>query len=113
MPVTTDGTCLGLAMLTQMLGSACASQIPRTLGEIKKFPMSNKQPWTSPKASVKSSLVEGRGIFANADIKRGENLIVWGGNYTDKKGVENYLKQGKLVMQWDDDVYSVFHQPFL
>ena len=68
--------------------------------------MSNKQDWKNPKAIVKTSPVEGGGMFANEDIKRGEKLIVWGGNYVDKKEAEKWRRQGKLVMQWDDDLYS-------
>ena len=66
----------------------------------------NKQNWKSPKVLIKTSPIEGRGMFASENIKRGEKIIVWGGDYTDKQGAEKYRKQGKLVMQWDDDLYS-------
>ncbi len=68
--------------------------------------MSIKQDWKSPKVDIKDSLIGGRGIFANSNIKRGEKIIVWGGNYTDAAGAESMRNNGKLVMQWDDDLYS-------
>jgi len=77
-----------------------------TLAEIKKFPMSVKQDWKSPKVDIHASPVEGKGLFANSDINRGEKIVVWGGNYTDTVGAELMRKNGMLVMQWDDDLYS-------
>lgn len=68
--------------------------------------MSIKQDWKSPKVDIRNSPVEGKGLFANTDIERGEKIVVWGGNYTDASGAELMRKNGKLVMQWDDDLYS-------
>jgi len=68
--------------------------------------MSIKQDWKSPKVDIRESFVEGKGLFANTDIVRGEKIVVWGGNYTDKTSAELMRKNGKLVMQWDDDLYS-------
>ncbi|MFC1790128.1 SET domain-containing protein-lysine N-methyltransferase [Patescibacteria group bacterium] len=33
--------------------------------------------------------------------------MVFGGNYTNGNGAEKARKQGRLVMQWDDNLYSV------
>ena len=66
----------------------------------------SKQDWKSSKVVIKTSPIEGKGMFANEDINRGEKLIVWGGNYVNKKEAGKYRKQGKLVMQWDDDLFS-------
>ncbi len=68
--------------------------------------MVSKRDWKNPKIIIKNSPLEGKGMFANEDIKRGEKLIVWGGNYVDKREAKKYREQGKLVMQWDDDLYS-------
>ena len=68
--------------------------------------MSIKQDWKSSKVDIHTSSVEGKGLFANSDIDRGEKIIVWGGNYTDENGALEAKKNGLLVMQWDDDLYS-------
>lgn len=68
--------------------------------------MNIKQDWKSSKVDIRESPVEGKGLFANTDIKKGEKIVVWGGNYTDAAGAELMRKNGKLVMQWDDDLYS-------
>ncbi len=68
--------------------------------------MSIKQDWKSPKVDIKDSPIGGKGIFANSNIKRGEKIIVWGGNYTDAVGAQKAKEKGMLVFQWDDDLYS-------
>lgn len=68
--------------------------------------MSIKKDWRSPKIDVHASSVEGRGMFANSDIERGEKLIVWGGEYTNEVGANEVRGKNMLVMQWDDDLYS-------
>ena len=68
--------------------------------------MSVTQDWKSPKVSIRESLIEGRGLCATFDIKKGEKIVIWGGNYTNMIGAELMKKEGKLVMQWDDDLYS-------
>ena len=65
-----------------------------------------KEVWISPKAEIRQSSIQGKGLFAKENIKKGERVIVFGGNYTDKKGAEKAQKQGKVVMQWDDKLYS-------
>ncbi len=69
--------------------------------------MNIEQDWVNPKVGVKDSPISGKGIFADANIKRGEKIIVWGGGYTNSIGAEEARKKGKLVMQWDDDLYSI------
>ena|SRR3989344_2944117 len=60
----------------------------------------------SLKAKIKNSPVEGKGLFANNDITKGETVLQFGGNYTNKVGADEALKNGKLIMQWDEDLYS-------
>jgi uncharacterized protein len=63
--------------------------------------------WMSPKVKVRQSTVHGRGIVAVSAIACDEAILVWGGaSYTDKGGALEALKKGRLVMQWDDDVFS-------
>lgn len=63
--------------------------------------------WITPKAEIKSSKIHGKGLFAKETIQKGEIVIVWGGHhYTDKKGAEKAILDGKHIMQWDDDIFS-------
>lgn len=68
--------------------------------------MSVTQDWKSPKVSIRESPIEGVGFYATFDIKKGKKIVIWGGNYTNMTGAELMKKEGKLVMQWDDDLYS-------
>jgi hypothetical protein len=60
----------------------------------------------NPKIRIGESPIHGRGMFAEGDIGRGEILIIWKECYTDKIGAEEAVRQGKGIMQWDDDVFS-------
>lgn len=63
--------------------------------------------WVSNKVIVRSSEVEGKGMFVLSPIKAGEAVVMWGGEYTNAEGADKAKQNGKLVMQWDDDLYSV------
>lgn len=63
--------------------------------------------WMSPKTAVRESRIQGRGIFAVAEIAAGERILLWGGpSYTDRAGAERARRAGRFVMRWDEDVYS-------
>jgi hypothetical protein len=49
----------------------------------------------------------GKGIFAVEKITTGQPLVVFGGEYTDGEGAREAKSNGKLVMQWDDNLFSV------
>lgn len=66
-----------------------------------------KEDWISPKIEIRDTLDKGKGMFAIEEIKEGEKVVVWGGEYTDKDRAEQAKAQGKHVMQWDDDLFSV------
>lgn len=68
--------------------------------------MSIKRDWISSKVNIHSSLMGGKGMFANSDIEQDEKVVVFGGNYTDTNGAKEARKNGKLIMQWDDNLYS-------
>ena len=63
--------------------------------------------WITPKAEVGNSSVGGKGLFTKEIIKAGEKVIVWRGEYANRTGAEQARQRGKLVMQWDDDLFSV------
>ena len=46
-------------------------------------------------------------MFATAPIQAGEQVVVFGGGYTDEEGARKAQIAKKLVMQWDENVYSV------
>jgi uncharacterized protein len=70
------------------------------------MPMSVKQTWISPKVCTHNSPIEGKGLFAHADIEQDETIVILGGNYTDAVGAEKARQDGKLIMQWDTNLYS-------
>jgi SET domain-containing protein len=72
--------------------------------------------WFSPKIEVRSSAIHGKGTFALAEITSGEIVEIWGEWSNGAKTVEytNNLEKleaarahGKVVMQWDDELYSI------
>jgi SET domain-containing protein len=65
-----------------------------------------KKTWISPKIEIRETNDKGKGMFAKEAIKENEDVLVWGGIYTDKKGADRAKKDGKLVFQWDDSLYS-------
>lgn len=71
------------------------------------MPKIPKKDWINPKVEIRGSNVEGQGMFAVAPIKKDEVVMVWGGKYVNKKDAELAKKEGGLVMQWDEDLYSV------
>lgn len=46
-------------------------------------------------------------MFAVEKIVSGESVLVWGGEYVDREVAEKAKSEGKLVMQWDEDLYSI------
>lgn len=69
--------------------------------------MPSEQTWINPKAKVQTSTIEGKGLFALSPISIGEVVVRWGGTYVSKEEALAAQKSGKLIMQWDDDLYSV------
>lgn len=70
---------------------------------MSKFP---EKTWISPKIEVRKSRI-GKGMFAKEPINKGEIVIIWGGDYTNTEGVMQVKEEGKLVMQWAEDVWTV------
>ena len=46
-------------------------------------------------------------MFATESIETGEKILIWGGHYVHQAEAEKAKSEGKYVMQWDDDLYSV------
>jgi hypothetical protein len=72
--------------------------------------------WFSPKIKIQGSDVHGRGTFAAERIAAAEVVEVWGERtggettviYTgDLEAVQLARREGKVVMQWDDELFSI------
>lgn len=72
--------------------------------------------WFSPKIKVGKSPTHGRGTFAAEPIATSEVVEVWGERsggkqtvtYTsDRSTADAALVEGKVVMQWDDNLFSI------
>lgn len=63
--------------------------------------------WITDKAEIKQSEFGGKGLFAKKKMLKGEAVVIWKGEYTNKTGAERARKLGKLVMQWDEDLFSI------
>jgi len=66
-----------------------------------------KETWINPKIKIRETVNKGKSMFATEPIKTGEKVLIWGGEYINKDKVEKTKANGKLVMQWDDDLFSV------
>jgi len=63
--------------------------------------------WLNPKIEIRESPTTGKGMYATEMIQAGEKVLVFGGLYADSEGAAEAQRQGKGVMQWDADVWSV------
>lgn len=66
-----------------------------------------KEDWISKKIEIRDTSNKGKGMFAIQKIKKGEKVLNWGGLYVNKQEAKKAEKAGKLVLQWDDDLFSV------
>ena len=46
-------------------------------------------------------------MFATSLLKAGETVVIWGGTFLDRDAAERARAEGKLIMQLDDNLYSV------
>ncbi len=70
-------------------------------------PLPEGESWINRKAEILGSGTEGKGLFAKEDIMPGEVIVVWQGTYTDKQHAEKHKQEDKLVMQWDENLFSI------
>ena len=66
-----------------------------------------KETWLSPKIEIRETGDRGRGMFALEKINKGEKILIWGGEYVNEVEARKAEAEGKLVMQFDDDLYSI------
>jgi|SRR3989344_1375099 len=63
--------------------------------------------WITPKVRVLLSTLGGKGLFAVDEIKKGEQVVVWKGDYAGEIEARQAKEKGKLVMQWDTNLFSI------
>ena len=65
--------------------------------------------WMTPKAEVRETDVDkkGKGLYAREDIAEGEKIVVWKGTLVKKEEAAIAAKDGKVVMRWEENVYSI------
>ena len=63
--------------------------------------------WLSEKIEIHSSPISGCGMFAAKAIDQDEVVLIWGGTYANEKQAVKAKGSGKLVMQWDEDLFSI------
>lgn len=68
--------------------------------------IASKKSWINPKIEIKNSPVSGRGMFALEKINVGEDILTFGGDYIDTASADEERRDGKLVMQWDEDLFT-------
>ncbi len=61
----------------------------------------------NPGIQIQISAVAGKGIFAIKPLNKGGVIVTWGGEYVNKELADKALAEGRLVMQWDTDLYSI------
>jgi SET domain-containing protein len=66
-----------------------------------------KESWLNPKIAIRGTDSRGQGMFALEPIETGESILVFGGEYVNAETAKQAKTTGKLVMQWDDDLFSV------
>jgi SET domain-containing protein len=69
--------------------------------------MPPKEDWINPKIEIRNTENRGKGMFAVEPILKGETVVIWGGNYVNKEKAEKAKSEGKLVMQFDEDLFSI------
>lgn len=69
--------------------------------------MPPQEDWVTEKAEIGNATTHGRGLFATELIKKGEEVIRWGGEFVAAQKAQEAKERGKLVMQFDDDLFSV------
>ena len=66
-----------------------------------------KESWINPKVETRPSALHGQGMFAEESLSADEIVVIWGGNYVTQEELEKANVEGKIVMQLDDDLFSI------
>jgi SET domain-containing protein len=66
--------------------------------------------WIDPRTVIRQSGIHGKGLYAKEPISEGDLVVVWGGTYVGVEEAEKARQNGKIVTQWDDNLFSVEHR---
>lgn len=69
--------------------------------------ITQKDSWLNPYIEIRTSKVQGRGMFAKKQIKKGETIYVWGGIFKNGNEIKGLDENEKRALQVDDDLYIV------
>lgn len=68
--------------------------------------MPPSESWVNPKVGIQESSLSGKGMFALEPLTSGELILMFGGEFITGAQAKEEAAKGKLVMQWDDDLWS-------
>lgn len=71
------------------------------------MPVVVRPSWLHPRIAIRQSAIARVGMMAVERINAGETVVVFGGLYADTEGAQAAVRQGKGVMQWDDEIWSI------
>ena len=63
--------------------------------------------WVNPKIQIKETGNRGKGMIVIEEISCGESLVIFGGEYTDAEEAKKARANGKLVVQWDHNLFII------
>lgn len=69
--------------------------------------MPENKDWITPKAEIRNASIADKGLFAIHPIKAGEEVVRWRENYVNSENAQKAKLLGKIVMQFDDDLFSI------
>ena len=67
----------------------------------------DQESWIHPEVELRTSPIHGRGMFAKSPLKTYEVVVVWARSFVTREAAQRARAQGKIVMQLDDDLYSI------
>lgn len=68
--------------------------------------LTSKTSWLNPKIEIRPSTIGGRGMFALGKIEVDEEVLVFGGDYLDRQQADEEKAKGKLIIQWDKNLFT-------
>jgi hypothetical protein len=69
--------------------------------------------WTDPRIEVRASSIQGKGMFACKPIKKGEIVVIWGGQVFSEAEFKSGKARERSTVPIDDGLYlgSVYNDP--
>ena len=76
------------------------------LGKKREY---RKEDWIDPRIEIRTSPLQGKGMFAIKPIKEGEVVVIWGLKewYSIQEEAEKAAVDGKIIDRLDDDLFAL------